>query len=457
MSDFEIEVYDSSGVKKTAFSTTGLTIDAANVQNLSEAIDDRVNDLFTTLGSLAVKNYNDAGNLLTLAFNTPHINGGRLGLPVSSTREELPSTNLADRSSSPSYSTIRYSPYTSNIIGLWDETYGAWIPTTFSQTDIGLVGVNSAFLPIDIFAYRSGSSVVFELLGWNPPPAAFLTSITAAGVITYSGSSLTSAANGKNVVIRNTSQSSVNNRMFNLQTNTQLRNLNTSVYSELACTGGTITYVDSILTRATALTRYDGVWCKNNDKTRKYIGTFMTNEEALVQNTLARAFIYNAYNRKNLPVAYKYTTIATGSWTIPSNQTWRPAKNDYAHRVYFVIGLPERIQASYEAMYQPAAINPTASSLSTAITLSTETWTFSDTSTTVGKRINTNFYANASSQHYSQAGFDEFVGAGNYYINPIESVYNGPGTNVTVYTFYNGNEIPNTYFWAGGLVGNFER
>ena len=50
-------------------------------------------------------------------------------------------------------------------------------------------------------------------------------------------------------------------------------------------------------TRATAITIQDGRYCKSGDKTRLYLGTFYTTATTTTEDSAAKRYLFNAYNR----------------------------------------------------------------------------------------------------------------------------------------------------------------
>lgn len=106
----------------------------------------------------AVKSYVDAAvtNLGIGNLTTP---GGRLtgtaGVPV--VTQDVP--NII---------TLYYTPYTHNVVSLWDGT--RWSPITFAETSLSL-GTLTAAIGHDVFAYLSGGSLALEILAWTSATA----------------------------------------------------------------------------------------------------------------------------------------------------------------------------------------------------------------------------------------------------------------------------------------------
>ncbi len=90
--------------------------------------------------------------------------------------------------------------------------------------------------------------------------------------------------------------------------------------------------------RATALALQDGVLVKSGAPTRRYLGSFRTTAVAgQTQDSLAKRWIWNYYNRVLRPMAVIESTAA---WTYTTN-AWRQANGNAANQLDFVIGWAE--------------------------------------------------------------------------------------------------------------------
>ena len=105
-------------------------------------------------------------------------------------------------------------------------------------------------------------------------------------------------------------------------------NAGTLTLEALAWTNGT--------TRATALVRQNGVWCKTGALTRRYLGTFYTTATTTTEDSEAKRFLWNAYNRVEKVVS----RLTTGTWTYQS-VTIRQANATAANKIEIVAGLAE--------------------------------------------------------------------------------------------------------------------
>jgi hypothetical protein len=91
-------------------------------------------------------------------------------------------------------------------------------------------------------------------------------------------------------------------------------------------------------TRATALARQDGVWCKTGALTRRYLGTFYTTATTTTEDSGAQRYLWNAENRVLRPLQRFETT---GTWTWATGLTYHQANAAAANQVALIVGLLE--------------------------------------------------------------------------------------------------------------------
>src|SRR5271157_256037 len=104
---------------------------------------------------------------------------------------------------------------------------------------------------------------------------------------------------------------------------------------------GTISLDSSIwstdLTRSVALAQQDGIWVMSTSHDRRYVGTVRTSSSATAEDSVARRFVWNAYNRTPRKL---YVTEPTGSWSY-TLVAFRQANANAANQVAVVIGLQQ--------------------------------------------------------------------------------------------------------------------
>lgn len=90
-------------------------------------------------------------------------------------------------------------------------------------------------------------------------------------------------------------------------------------------------------TRATAITRQDGVYVRSGSTGRLYLGTIRASATGQTIDSVAFRYIWNMYNRIDKDVAI---TEATNSWTYATD-AWRSLNNNIANSIGVVCGLNE--------------------------------------------------------------------------------------------------------------------
>lgn len=90
-------------------------------------------------------------------------------------------------------------------------------------------------------------------------------------------------------------------------------------------------------TRATALVYQDGVLSKTGALTRRYMGTFYTTATTTTEDSAAKRYLWNYYNRVVRPMKRMESTV---SWTY-TNATFRQANGSTSNQLNMVIGVSE--------------------------------------------------------------------------------------------------------------------
>jgi len=89
--------------------------------------------------------------------------------------------------------------------------------------------------------------------------------------------------------------------------------------------------------RATALTTQNGVYVRSGATTRRYLGTFRTETTTTTEDSFAKRFVWNYYNR--IPKAVRVAD-STASWAY-TTATFRQARATATNQVAIVVGLQE--------------------------------------------------------------------------------------------------------------------
>lgn len=92
-------------------------------------------------------------------------------------------------------------------------------------------------------------------------------------------------------------------------------------------------------TRATALTKQDGVLVKTGDTQQRYVGSFRTTGvSGQTEDSFAKRFVWNYYNR--MPRLMRVLE-ATNTWTYDDGTTYQQANASAANQLAFVVGVAE--------------------------------------------------------------------------------------------------------------------
>lgn len=107
-------------------------------------------------------------------------------------------------------------------------------------------------------------------------------------------------------------------------------------------------------TRATALVRQDGVWCKTGVLTRRYIGTIYASAGNQCEDSAAKRFVWNMYNRVRRHMS---VYDATNSWNY-TLATIRQANAAVTNQLDMVRGLDEdNAEAGIAASFSNGSAN----------------------------------------------------------------------------------------------------
>ena len=109
-------------------------------------------------------------------------------------------------------------------------------------------------------------------------------------------------------------------------------------------------------TRATALTKQDGVYVKTGALTRRYLGTFYTTSTTTTEDSLAKRYLWNYHHR----VARLLKVVeSTDTWTY-TTAAWRQANDAAGNQLEMVIGVSEDL---VDAQVYTAGANDTAANV----------------------------------------------------------------------------------------------
>lgn len=107
-------------------------------------------------------------------------------------------------------------------------------------------------------------------------------------------------------------------------------------------------------TRATALTTQDGVYVKNGDATRRYVGSFRTTgSSGQTEDSLIKRYVWNYYNRVVKPMRAVETQ---NTWSY-STASYQQASANTANQLDMVIGVSEdMVEATVYGKYSTSGV-----------------------------------------------------------------------------------------------------
>ena len=97
-------------------------------------------------------------------------------------------------------------------------------------------------------------------------------------------------------------------------------------------------------TRATGLTRTDGILHKTGDQTRMFLGTLYTTGTTTTEDSAAKRLLWNAFNQRPRPM--RNATETADNWSVNTASAYRQANANAANQLEFIAGDAEvRIEA----------------------------------------------------------------------------------------------------------------
>jgi hypothetical protein len=185
-------------------------------------------------------------------------------------------------------------------------------------------------------------------------------------------------------------------------------------------------------TRATALTRQDGVLVKTGDATRRYLGSFYTTATTTTEDSAANRYLYNYYHRAD---RFMSRQEPAASWTYAS-ATIRQANGSTSNQLNFLQGVAED---SVEAKLQVSHVENVAAGNGPFMGIGLDSTTVNSAQMFETTATSTSSYR--ATQHASYAGIPA---AGRHALTWIES---SPAA--ATITFYGAN----AGIIASGLLG----
>lgn len=268
-----------------------------------------------------------------LAYNAASIiTAGRLSLHAT---DPIADSNGA--------STIYFHPFRGDKLSVY--TGALW--ETFEFSTLSIAVPSTVVRNFDVFAYLNGTDIDLEVANWDAPLGAIaITSITNASPPVASTANTTGLVAGQLVVITGNTDAD-NNGIWRVGTvvagvSFQLKTMangNPAAPGSVG-TGGTYTHVET-MSRTTPLVLQNGIYVKDGDPTRRYLGTGRTHHiSGECADNAQKRFLWN-YNNRVLRELYNPVEIAN-TWTY-ATASWRAANDNLDNRIEYVIGRQEDV------------------------------------------------------------------------------------------------------------------
>lgn len=160
-------------------------------------------------------------------------------------------------------------------------------------------------------------------------------------------------------------------------------------------------------TRATAIAMLDGLWCTTGDRTYLYVGSFVATAAGQTEDSSAKRFVWNTYNR----VPYEdYVAETTDNYSTSGNGTWQGMRAGAANwKREFIRGINDRAVLARAVVFA-------GTGYCYAVAIDSTTTLDRTKSTAGGNTI-------ASQILNGVAFFNDWPVAGAHYVNGIETSY----------------------------------
>lgn len=182
-------------------------------------------------------------------------------------------------------------------------------------------------------------------------------------------------------------------------------------------------------TRASAISRRNGVWVKSSDD-RLLLGSFRTTASTgQTEQSLTKQFVSNVYNRMSISLQ---RTDTTSAWNYASSD-WRIARSISTNLVEFVLALPQQsTQFTYTVYSQPT---------------SSESWIGIGIDSTSAPHARNSVAISSYTHQLFTSLMPGHIAAGYHYAAPLEKI-----TGVTPSVVYYGESTGLTLMQLNGLM-----
>jgi hypothetical protein len=275
------------------------------------------------------------GEVLTFNGSTSEIEWMLPGLQFCSGRLTLTSNTPILTSNVTGATTIYLTPHHGNRTAVY--TGSRWKVMAFNEISVTVPA--TVYRLFDIFEYDNGGVLALQTVNWNQATGSITGATNATPiVITSNGHGL---SNNDMVAIANVGGNTAANGIWSVDNVTaNTFELEGSTGSGAYTSGGTWYKLNE--TRATALTRQDGIYVKSGDTGKRYRGTGMTTgTSGQIEMTGSNALLWNYYNRVFRPLV-----INDGNNHTYTSATTRVYRNVNSNKIGLVMGVVEDVVAT---------------------------------------------------------------------------------------------------------------
>lgn len=106
----------------------------------------------------------------------------------------------------------------------------------------------------------------------------------------------------------------------------------------------------SNVARTDAIVRLNGVWVKNADVTRRYVGTIRTTSTTTTTDTQSQRFVWNIDNQVR---RFLYVQDTTANWTVNAG-AWQQVRVTATNRVEAIMGVPTLVEGTMQMHWNGA-------------------------------------------------------------------------------------------------------
>lgn len=293
---------------------------------------------------------------------------------------------------------IYYTPYNSQMITLWDTTAKTWYAYPFAEITLAL-GTITTLRPYDVFAYVNTGTITNATSATPIEITSTSHGMSTGTLVLISGVKGNTAANG----FRKITSTGANTFTITDLDGTSI------AFNAAYESGGTFYQVKTELlawtsdtARATALTTQNGIYVKTGALDRRYLGTFRTTSTTTTEDSNAKRFVWNMYNRERRKLR---VTDATNSWNY-TTATLRQANNSTANQVEVVIGVAGQ---TVDLLASALSLNASVCNRFTGIGVNSTTVNSADCIGIAGLDSGAQCQGTAKMKHYPAVGYSYYA------------------------------------------------